>query len=698
MTIREKVILEGQETVSDAAERAGGSVEKMDGILKKAALAGGLAIAAQKVGQLATAAVGLAIDAGEAASAFDTTFGPAVDRVGRFVDDFANKAGLAEHELQQMLATTGAVAQGIGFTERESANLSISMATLAGDVASFSNAAGGSEAVMLALQSAINGEREALKTYGLAISEAEVQTAAFAATGKTSADELTRQEKALATIELAYQKAGKQVGDLDRTQASAANTLRRIQALFKEAGVTIGQTLLPNLEAILPAIEQAIPAGVRLGETLLEVFNVGASGGDAGFLADVLDGLAISVNTVQIGVGYLAAGLNEVIDTVNIFGVKEPTAPIIENLIMSRRELNTVNTLLRGIADGSLDAGSATDTLATALALMAVEGTLTEESMRKLIEATGVAGEGTQLAAEKALAYAEANGAAAASIAVLEGEATRSVKSSFDAAEQNRMLALAAGQAGDAAEEAADDLADEADEAKTLAQRLNEARIAHTSLAEAMLESANPVFAAQQAMERLADAQAEYAELAEEGSTTSGELAAAELAVAEAALAAQAGLDNLGQSGVNDAIRAIATALGESEAEARALLEQLGLIDGKTVTAVVDIKTRGAGVPHSLTGGGYQEFATGGVVRGTPGEAVPAVVHAGEQILSMGERQDIATAINNLASAGAGGTNITLQLGPVIVQGGEDAGRAVARQLQDANLEDTLERLSRNLR
>jgi hypothetical protein len=219
----------------------------------------GVAIGAMGVARFAADTVKMAVAAEEAGAAFETTFGPAVGKVQGFVDEWANTMGFANHELQQMLAISGAVAQGIGFTEEASADLAISMATLAGDVASFTNATGGAEAVLLALQSAINGEREALKTYGLAILETEVQQKALNMTGKETIKELTRQDKALATVALAYEKAGKMVGDLERTQDSAANQMRDLNAVWKEAQVAIGQALLPALEAMLPALKDLVP-------------------------------------------------------------------------------------------------------------------------------------------------------------------------------------------------------------------------------------------------------------------------------------------------------------------------------------------------------------------------------------------------------------------------------------------------------
>jgi|GEM_PF-3608494 len=240
-------------SVSDLEGKSKGLSDRVSGLesVMRAAAGAGVAL-------FARAAITSAVNAEEAASAFATSFGPAAEGAGRFVEEFANKAGMANYQLEQMMAVTGSVVQGLGASEEESAALSQRMVTLAADVASFSNAQGGAAAVMLALQSAINGEREALKTYGLALSEAEVQQQAFNMTGKTTASELTRMDKALATVELAYGKASKAVGDLDRTQDSHANSLRRAAARVEEMKVSLGESLLPVLDAVLPAFESLV--------------------------------------------------------------------------------------------------------------------------------------------------------------------------------------------------------------------------------------------------------------------------------------------------------------------------------------------------------------------------------------------------------------------------------------------------------
>jgi len=256
----------GLDKVSNSTKDFNKSVEKgtkenakfasgMSG-LGKAAIAGGALFAAKSLLDFSKSALDAAVSAEEAGAAFDTTFGTAAARATLFLEDFANKAGLTVGEAQQLQATLGAVAQGIGFTQEASADLSIELTKIAADVASFSNISAGAEPVLQAFRSALVGEREALKTYGIAITEAEVQSKAFEITSKRNTDELTRQDKALATLALIQSKAAVQIGDLDRTQASFANQSRALNAELRQLREEIGEELIPVAAELLPIFRE----------------------------------------------------------------------------------------------------------------------------------------------------------------------------------------------------------------------------------------------------------------------------------------------------------------------------------------------------------------------------------------------------------------------------------------------------------
>jgi hypothetical protein len=415
VTIREKILLEGEDRASQAFQKAGGGFEAMGATLKKVALTGGIFIAAQKLLELGQNALKSAIDAREAASAFDTTFGAAVGEASAFVEEFAIKAGFATGELKQLLAITGNVVQGIGATEQESAELAESMARLAGDVASFSNAAGGAPAVLQALQSAINGEREALKTYGLAISEVEVQELALQQTQKERAEDLTRLEKAQATVDLAYEKAGKAVGDLDRTHDSAANTLRRVQARAKEAGAAFGEELLPSVEELLPALEALIPVAGNVASSLSGAFTAVApaigkalSGADELFL-----GIQLAANSAI----NVVAGLGAIIAEVGSLGLVDTSwlQATAESAAASNDLAQAIYETNNAVRAGR-DAGAA---YADGLLFLSNQGSLTADAVNELATAIGVDAEVKALALYDVFAYADAHGTAAEDVGIL---------------------------------------------------------------------------------------------------------------------------------------------------------------------------------------------------------------------------------------------------------------------------------------
>ena len=213
--------------------------------LTKGAIAGAAIFAGKQLLDFARSSITAASSAQEAAGAFGTTFGGAAEQLGQQLSKNANLFGLTTSEAKQLIGVFGAVAQGIGFTQDESAGLSARLFELSGDIASFNNISAGAEPVLRAFQSALVGEREALKTYGIAISEAEVVTKALAMTGKDSADALTRQEKALATTELLFDKAAVQIGNAQREAEGFAAQMLQTRAKTQELREEVGTQLLP---------------------------------------------------------------------------------------------------------------------------------------------------------------------------------------------------------------------------------------------------------------------------------------------------------------------------------------------------------------------------------------------------------------------------------------------------------------------
>lgn len=229
-------------------ERIGGKIKGVFAIAGGAALIGTLGTITRRLFDVSTAAE-------ETESKFRTVFGAAADGVDAFIEDFGRIAGLTRTEGREVTATLGAMARGMGLTGEASAQMAQDVVRLAGDLASFNNVP--VEETLRAIQSGLIGEQEPLRRYGILLSAAVVDQKALEMTGKGAASALTEQEKVLARLRIAYEQAGVQVGDLERTQSSTTNTFRQTQRDAR-------QLVEDFSRGLVPAYGEVISAGRRL--------------------------------------------------------------------------------------------------------------------------------------------------------------------------------------------------------------------------------------------------------------------------------------------------------------------------------------------------------------------------------------------------------------------------------------------------
>lgn len=638
MAEREKLILEGDSrNMTDAIKRGEDSFDRFQKSVRTAVTTGGLAIAGRKIFEIGASFVNAASDANEAASAFNTTFGPAVANLSDELGDFATMAGLSTGQMQQLLSVTGNFTVGLGATQDEAAELSSRVVRLAADVNSLRNVEGGTTRVINALNSALAGETEALKQVIGPISAAEITTRALADTGKTAADELTRLERANATLSLSYERAGVAVGDLERTQDSFANQSRALQAELQNMREEVGAELIPALQGMLPTIRDLIPA-----------------------LKDAaLAGVAI-FEAMEPLISLFGRNLPEAIRG-SVFLVQLLASPF-SDAAANGKDLSVA---IQGVSDQMADGMSGIDAYINGIIFLQERGSLTNEALEKLQAATGAtAAEAFEAAAiiremgdETGLTEGQMRALQDALTFGLSKELTRfndktqvTGRRLREASENTNRLNIAFGDAGEGTRNYRQEMDD-------LAESLIEARDNHKSMTDVLAAAADPVFAA-------VDAMGNYRQLledvAEDGTTTAEE----QLAIAESLLTVQSRLDALSGGNAEEGIVAIATALGITVEEVKALLEQLGILDGLEVTAVVNVEEGAAGnIVDSVTrrrrAVDAGAFARGGIIPGSPGEPVRATLHGGEIIVPADGAGslplDLQRALASQLGGGAGG-------------------------------------------
>ena len=125
-----------EDTVDDTME---GAEKSVSGAAAKIAKAIGSAFAVKQVIELGKAAVGVASDLNEVQNVVDTTFGSGASKINEWAKNAAEAFGESELQAKQFTSTLGAMFKSMGVAQAPMEEMSMSLAGLAGDMASFYN-------------------------------------------------------------------------------------------------------------------------------------------------------------------------------------------------------------------------------------------------------------------------------------------------------------------------------------------------------------------------------------------------------------------------------------------------------------------------------------------------------------------------------------------------------------------------------
>ena len=185
----------------------------------------------------------MAGDAQEQMSKAEVVFGVSTDAVLKFAQDTADATGRSRFSLVEMTASVQDILVPMGMLRHEAANLSQDIVKTAIDVASFNNV---TEAhAMRDFNSALVGNHETVRKYGIVISEARMQQVALDQGIIKTGETLTDQQKIFARLAIIQMDSSDAMGDAERTADSYANVMKALGAEFEETAIILGQKLMP---------------------------------------------------------------------------------------------------------------------------------------------------------------------------------------------------------------------------------------------------------------------------------------------------------------------------------------------------------------------------------------------------------------------------------------------------------------------
>ena len=181
----------------------------------------------------------------------------------------ASTMGLSRKEALAAAAGFGDMFTQLGFAGKASAGMSRRVVQMSADLGSFNNLPTAEVADMIS--ASFRGEYDSLQRLIPNISAARVQSVAMNQTGKESAETLTAQEKATATLTIVQKDGARAQGDFARTSDSLANKQKILSARWTDMKDRLGAGLLPVVTAFvalladhgIPALEDTARALVR---------------------------------------------------------------------------------------------------------------------------------------------------------------------------------------------------------------------------------------------------------------------------------------------------------------------------------------------------------------------------------------------------------------------------------------------------
>ena len=192
----------------------------------------------------------------EVGGKFDVVFGETRDVADQFARSLGKNFGRATTDIKEFMSSLQDTFVPLGFARIESAKLSAGLTELALDVASFNNKMDAD--VVRDFQSAIVGNHETVKKYGIIINEATIKQKALAMGLIENVKDLSEYDKVLARVAIMQQGTADAQGDVIRTFDTLANSVKAAQAEFTAFKEEFGEILEPLAMFLLEIGELAM--------------------------------------------------------------------------------------------------------------------------------------------------------------------------------------------------------------------------------------------------------------------------------------------------------------------------------------------------------------------------------------------------------------------------------------------------------
>lgn len=257
-----------------------------------------------------TVAANYASDYEENLNKIDTAFGKNSKSVKEWANTASKEFGLSKVQATESASAFGALGKGIGLTEKDAASMSTTLAGLSADLGSYFNV--GVDESSKALEGIFTGESEALKKFGVVMTDTNLQQ--FAEDQGLVWKEMSQTEKTMLRYDYVLAKTKDAQGDFSRTSDGTANSTKIFKSSIQDLATSIGTNLLPIITPIIQKITEWVNKFNELSPQAQKIITIiGLIVAAAGPLIAIIGTLISSIGTIAGAIGLLAGPVGIVI-------------------------------------------------------------------------------------------------------------------------------------------------------------------------------------------------------------------------------------------------------------------------------------------------------------------------------------------------------------------------------------------------
>lgn len=322
---------------------------------------------------IATQAIDLASDLTEVQNVVDVSFGDMAYKCEAFAETAVEQFGMSKLTAKQTASTYMAMAKSIGLSMDNASDMAISLAGLAGDVASFYNI--GTDEAATKLKSVFTGETETLKEIGVMMTETNLKQYALTQGITKSYSEMSQAEKTALRYNFVMNTLADAQGDFARTSNSWANQTRVLSERWKELLGILGSGLIVALTPVVKMLN-------RILSTLINITNALAKSIGKFF------GITATVKETAASTGTAAAEQEALTDAAN--GTADATKKAAKEAKKATANFDELNILSQNTSSSSGDSSGASAGNGSDLLSFEDEGSEGGKDVQVLIDKFGI--------------------------------------------------------------------------------------------------------------------------------------------------------------------------------------------------------------------------------------------------------------------------------------------------------------------